>query len=74
MAKVTAITTVFLDTGMPQTPTHSKNSDNELKQTMLHTENARMLSVFYPNLLFLACGRMLLRWWVVSRVVMGKLS
>ena len=51
-----------------QTPTQSKNSANELKQMMFHTENARLLSVFYLNLLFLPW--MLPRWWVVFRVVM----
>ena len=40
---------------------------------MFHTENARMLSVFYLNLLFLPCGRMLPQWWVVFRVVRGQL-
>ena len=70
LAKVTAATTVFPDTGLPQIPTQSKNSDNELKQTMFHTENAKMLPVFGLNLLCLACGRML-PWWVVFRVVTG---
>ena len=59
LAKVTAATTVFPDTGLPQIPTQSKNSDNELKQTMFHTENAKMLPVFGLNLLCLARGRML---------------
>ena len=65
MAKVTAVTkvTVVPDTGLR----------NELKQTMFHIENTRTLSVFYPNLLFLPCRHMLLRWWVVSRVVTGQL-
>ena len=31
MAGVTAVTTVFPDTGLPQIPTQSKISDNELK-------------------------------------------
>ena len=53
MATVTAVTTVFPDNGLPQVPIHSKNSDNELKQNRCHTGNARMLSVFYLNLLFL---------------------
>ena len=39
---------------------------------MFHTDTARMLSVFYLNLLFLPCGHMLPWWWVVFRVVMGK--
>ena len=34
MAKVTAVIIVFPDTGLPQIPTQSKNSDNEIKQTM----------------------------------------
>ena len=55
MAKVTAVPTVFPDPGLPQIPTESKRSDNELKQTMFHTENARMLLVFDLNLLFLPC-------------------
>ena len=46
MAKVTRLTAVFPDTGLPQIPTQSNNSDNELKQTIFHTENARKLSVF----------------------------
>ena len=37
---------VFPDTGLPQISGQSENSDHELKQTMFHTENARMLSVF----------------------------
>ena len=41
---------------------------------MFHTENARMLSVFYLNLLFLACERMLPPRWVVFRVVTGKFT
>ena len=57
--KVTAATTVFPDTGLPQIPTQSKNSDNELEQTMFHTEKAKMLPVFGLNLLCLACGRIL---------------
>ena len=51
MAKVTAVTTVFPYTGLPQISTQSKNSDNESKQTMFHTENVRLLSesaVFAP--------------------------
>ena len=36
MAKVTPVTTVFPDTGLPQIPTQSKNSDDEVKQTMSH--------------------------------------
>ena len=67
VCKVTGVTTVFPDTGLPQIPTQSKNSDGELKQTMIHTENARMLSVFYLNLLFSPCRRMLTRWWVVFK-------
>ena len=73
MATVTTVTTVFPDTGLPQTPTHSENSDNDLKHTMFHTENARMLSVFSANLLFSPCGRMLPWSWVVFRVVTGQL-
>ena len=42
MTKMTAVTTVFPDTGLPRFP--SENSDNELKQTMFHTGNARLLS------------------------------
>ena len=73
LAKVTAVTTVFPDTGLPQIPPQSTNSSNEFKQTMFHTSNARMLSVFHLNLLFLPCGRVLTQWWVVFRVVTGKL-
>ena len=73
MAKVTTVTAVFPDTVLPQIPIQSKTSDNGLKQTMFHTENARILSVFYVNLLFLSCGCTLPRWLVVFRVVMGKL-
>ena len=40
MAKVTAVTTV-LPHSNAQILTQSKNSENELKQTMLHSENAR---------------------------------
>ena len=41
---------------------------------MFHTENARMLSVFYPNLLISPCGPVLPRWWVGFRVVTGPLA
>ena len=49
------------DRGNHCVPTHrtaqiliqSKNSDNEVKQTMFHTENARILSTICPTLLFL---------------------
>ena len=51
----------------------SKNLDNERKQIMFHIENARLLSVFYLNLLFLPCGHMLPGWWVVFRVVTQQL-
>ena len=44
MAKVTAVTTAVRYTGLPQIPTQSNSSDNELKQTVFHTENARLLS------------------------------
>ena len=77
MAKVTEVPTGFPDKGLPQIPTQSNNSAHELKQTMFHTQNARMLSVFYLNLLFylnLPCGRMLPLWWLVFRVVTGKLT
>ena len=40
MAKLTAVTAVFPDTRLPQIPAQSKNSDDELEQTMFHTENA----------------------------------
>ena len=49
-----------------------KNPRYESKQTMFHTETARALSVFYLNLLFLPCGRMLPWWCVVFRVLTGK--
>ena len=40
MAKMTAVTTVLLDTGLPQiSPTQSKDSGNALNQAMFHTEN-----------------------------------
>jgi hypothetical protein len=58
MAKVTAAASVFPDTGLPQIPTQSKNSDDQLKQVMFHAE---MLSVSYLYLLFLPYGRMLHR-------------
>uniref|UniRef100_A0A7S4G5L7 Uncharacterized protein n=1 Tax=Eutreptiella gymnastica TaxID=73025 RepID=A0A7S4G5L7_9EUGL len=54
MAKVTAAASVFPDTGLPQIPTQSKNSDDQLKQVMFHAE---MLSVSYLYLLFLPYGR-----------------
>ena len=41
---------------------------------MFLTENARILLFSSLNLLSLPCGRMLPRWWVVFRVVTGKLS
>ena len=41
---------------------------------MFHTKNARMLPVFYPNLLILPCGHVLPCWWVVFRVLTGKLT
>ena len=72
MAKVTAVSTVFPCTGLPQIPTQSKFGDNELKQTMLHTEYATLLAVFYLNLLFFPCG--LPRWWAVFKVDTGQLS
>ena len=50
-----------------QIPTQSKNSDKQLKRTMFHTEIGCCL-----NLLFVPCGQMLPRWWVVFRVLMGK--
>ena len=50
------------------------NSHNAFKQTVFHTENARMLSVFYLNLLCLPCECMLPWWYVVFRVVTGKLA
>ena len=40
MAKVT---TVFPDTRLPQIPTEWKSSDNDLKQSMSHPKNARMM-------------------------------
>ena len=61
MAKVTAVTTVFPDTGVPRIHPQSKNSDSELNQTVFRTEDARMLSAFYLNLLFLPCGHVLPR-------------
>jgi len=63
VAKVTAVTTVFPYTGLPRFLLTPKNADDESKQTTFHTENARMLSVFCPNLLFLPGGRMLPRRW-----------
>ena len=73
LAKVIGVTTVFPDTGLPQVPTQSSNSDNEVKQSMFHTEKATMLSVFYLNLLFLPRGCMLPWWLVVFGVATGKL-
>lgn len=49
--------------------TQSQNSDNAVKQTMFHTENVRLLS---ESAVF-ALWTYLPRWWVVLRVVMGKL-
>ena len=74
MAKVSTVTTVCPDKGLPHSPNQSKNSGNEFKQTMFHTDNAAMVSVFCLNLLFLPCGRTLPRWWVVFKVVTGKLT
>ena len=54
---MTAVNTV-----PPRIVTQSVNSDNELKQTVLHTENARLLS----KSAVLPCGRVLPRWWQVS--------
>ena len=51
----------------------SKTSEKESKQTAFHTANARMVSFFCVNLLFLPSGRMLPQWWVVFRVVKGTL-
>ena len=62
-----------LDTGLPQIPAQSKTAANESKQTVFHSENARMLSVLYLNLLFVPRGRMLPRWWVGFGVATGKL-
>ena len=74
MAKGSTVTTTFPYAGLPQIPTQSKNSDNELKRIMLHTEIARMLSFSYPTLLFLPCGHVLPWEWVVLRVVRGNLT
>ena len=41
-------------------------------QTMRHTENATLLSVFSLTPVFLLCGRMLPWWWLVFRGVTGK--
>ena len=46
MVKVTAVITVFLDAGLPQTLTQSNNLDVGSKQNMFHIEKATMLSVF----------------------------
>ena len=54
--------------------TQSKNSHNELTQTIFRTKNARLLSVVYLHLLFLPCGRMLPLLWVVFMVDTGQLS
>ena len=64
VAKVTAETTVFPDTGLPQIRTQFKNSRNELKQTLFQLHMAEC-SVLYPNLLFVPCARMPPQWWVV---------
>ena len=44
MANVTAVYTMFACAGLPQIPTQSQNSDNEVTQPMFHTENASLLS------------------------------
>ena len=54
-----------------QIRTQSKNSGDELKQATFHIGNARILFVFFLNLLFWPCGRMPPRWWVTFRVVTG---
>ena len=57
-----------------RTKTKEAQNSDELKQTMFHTESARLLSVFYLNLLFLPSGCMLPWWWVLFRAVTGKLA
>ena len=44
LAKVTAVTTALLHTGLLQILTQSKTSENELQQFMFQTDNARLLS------------------------------
>ena len=44
MAKLTPVRAVFPYTGLLRFFTQSHNSDNKLKQTIFHTENARFLS------------------------------
>ena len=70
MAEVTAVTAVSPDTVLPIFLLSPKNSDNEWNQIMILTENATLLSESAAFALWTHAGG----WWVVFRVVAGKLT
>ena len=71
IAKVTPVTTVFLDTGLPQILTLSKNSDNELKQNYFTLKMPECCQCFIQVCCFCPVGSAAFALWAYASVVVG---